>query len=180
MIIENLYATYGIVLLPTKNYRDEAINFSRRLNLISPSNLILNSENSIPHITVAHIPTTYTQVKDVWDSCITAFPDGLSVEPFTLFIRPGNGHIWVGVEVRRTHVLQELHTDVAVECKQRDLTITSEADDQYWPHITIAQWNSMPKQQIPIDPVITKQFQVQPALVLMGNHGAASQILEQV
>ena len=132
-------SVYGIVLLPDTGYAQRCIEASAQINELTPSLVVLNSKDSRAHITVVHIEGDAGSASALW-SAISIGTAAADAESIALHLRPSEGMVWVGFEVRKTSALVALHDKVVDICKSQALTILSEHGDKYWPHITLGRW----------------------------------------
>lgn len=174
----NTNEVYGIVLLPEDSATAAMVDFSRELNDVCASKIVLGKETILPHITLVHVSTSLESARALWDSVKDALEPGLQL-PCIWGYSPSSSKGYGGfLAVNLTDALHRCHQICVESAQASQLEITSAHSERYFPHVTTSKWDEVPNVQIPLThELLTTSFRADPALVLMGEHGTALEVI---
>ena len=156
---------YGVVLLPDPETSDRCRAYSEELARLAPSELVLGSATTLPHITVVHARGGIGPARDLWDRIVAELgaPVQVEVEAIGIDIHPS--------EDVPAPALLDLHRTVVGHVAGAGHDILSDHSDRYWPHITLGWWREPPHRLPSLPPLLSARFTARLHLTEMGRHG---------
>lgn len=139
---------YNIVLRPPENLEIMCVEHAQKILGDVHNGYCLEKQKALPHITLLQFNTSEGSIEAEIDRRLkainTSFYERISFTGFYATPRHAmeNVHLWVGLEVKKTPALQDLHETIVSSMEGLDIVISNPIKGHYWPHLTLGRINS--------------------------------------
>lgn len=171
-------AIFGLVFLPDTKYQDELIALSEDLGDLYPSELTLNDQDVLPHVTLIHVATDEPNARAFGARYLADAAEQYLLKPTELYASPWNNAAVGFLEIDNEPWLNDAHLTACVLADEFGLEIVSASRDRFQPHVTLSFWRRANANKLELPQLTAKQpIPATLHLVTIGQHGTATQVL---